>query len=289
MIGKIPVDIITGFLGSGKTTLINALLADQYNGMRIAVIENEFGKIDVDSDLLPEDLEITKITGGCVCCTLKISLIDGIRMLAERYSPERIVIETTGVAKLSDVISAVQNASLADIAYPAACITVINPAFHKSFGSSLGAFYNDQIESAGIVYISRANNTDETMYEVVKSLNEQCGKCAVATKTSEITLKTDAPSIMPEAAKHDENHDHNEDAGRKFLSTYIETPEFTDEEEIAAFIKRIEYDFSPKTVYRIKGTVTKTGESVLVQWVSGELELLPAKRSENKIVIITQA
>ena len=105
---KIPVDIISGFLGSGKTTLINSLLANQYSGLDIAVIENEFGQVDVDSALLPDGIEITKITGGCVCCTLKVSLIEGIKQLAERFRPDRIVIETTGVAKLSDVISAVR-------------------------------------------------------------------------------------------------------------------------------------------------------------------------------------
>ena len=290
MKNKIPVDIISGFLGSGKTTLINALLVDQYDGMRIAVIENEFGKIDVDSALLPEDLEITKITGGCVCCTLKISLIEGIRLLAERYQPDRIVIETTGVAKLSDVISAVKNASLADIAYPAACLAVVNPAFHKSFGSSLGAFYNDQIESAGIVYISRAQSTDEkTLEEVIKSIKELSGECDIVTKNMEIRIKENTPALATDTEKHDESHDHHDDAGRQFSSKYIETPEFINEDEIADFLEKIESDASPKTVYRIKGTVTKAGESVLVQWVSGELKLLPVKRSDNIIVVVTQA
>ncbi len=290
MDAKIPVDIISGFLGSGKTTLINAFLADQYNGMRIAVIENEFGKIDVDSAVLPEDLEITKITGGCVCCTLKISLIEGIRLLAERYHPNRIVIETTGVAKLSDVISAVQNASLADTAYPAACITVVNPAFHKSFGSSLGAFYNDQIESAGTVYISRANSTDEkTMDEVIKSIKELGRECEIVTEAAKIKIHKNTLSSAMETAAHDENHSHHDDAEQQFISMYIETPVFSNREELLAFINKIESEYSPKKVYRIKGTVTKAGESVLVQWVSGELELLPSKRSDNKIVVVMQA
>ena len=290
MNNKIPVDIISGFLGSGKTTLINELLADQYNGLRIAVIENEFGKIDVDSALLPKDLEITKITGGCVCCTLKISLMEGIRLLAERFSPDRIVIETTGVAKLSDVISAVRNASLTDVAYPAASITVVNPAFHKSFGSSLGAFYSDQIESAGTVYISRAQITDEkTLDEVIKSIKEGSSERDIVTKTTEIKFKENTPSLKPDTADHDGSHNHHDDAGQYFSSTYIETPEFSDEDEITAFIGKIESEALPKTVYRIKGTVTKAGESVIVQWVSGELKILPVKKSDNIIVVVTQA
>ena len=287
--GKIPVDIISGFLGSGKTTLINELLKDQYDGMRIAVIENEFGKIDVDSALLPEDLEITKITGGCVCCTLKISLIEGIKLLAERHSPDRIVIETTGVAKLSDVISAVKNASLAAIAYPAACITVVSPAFHKSFGSSLGAFYNDQIESAGTVYISRAQSTDKkTLDEVIKSIKQSGSECDIVTNITEIKIQENTPQLSPNTSGHDVSHAHH-DAEPHFASTYIETPVFSDENEIAAFIKKIELDALPKKVYRIKGTVTKAGESVLVQWVSGELEFFTAKHSDNKLVTVTQA
>ena len=126
---RIPIDIISGFLGSGKTTLLNALLQTAYKGESIAVVENEFGEVDIDSGLLPRDIEITKITGGCVCCTMKVSLIEGISALIQQFELDRIVIETTGVAKLSDVEDAVNNKLLQSKIYSQNKITVVNPAF----------------------------------------------------------------------------------------------------------------------------------------------------------------
>ncbi|MBT3319700.1 MAG: hypothetical protein HN948_01130 [Clostridia bacterium] len=173
---KIPIDIISGFLGSGKTTLINALLSAIYKGERVAIIENEFGEVDIDSALLPGDIEITKITGGCVCCTLKVSLIEGIKELCERFELDRIVIETTGVAKLSDVADATGHESLRGIAYTNNKITVVNPVFHMKFMDLLGAFYNDQIDNANIIYISRKEGADSDVFaDAQRSVEERRG------------------------------------------------------------------------------------------------------------------
>ena len=165
---KIPIDVICGFLGSGKTTLINALLETAYKGENIAIIENEFGEVDIDSELLPGGIEITKITGGCVCCTLKASLIDGIKGLCERFNLDRIVIETTGVAKLSDVVGATQSDSLAQLVYIGSAITLVGPDFHLKFGDQLGEFYSDQIDNAHIIYMSRKDTADKNVFDEAK-------------------------------------------------------------------------------------------------------------------------
>ena len=285
---KTPVDIISGFLGSGKTTLLNEMLANQYKGMRIAVIENEFGKVDIDSSLLPQELEITKITGGCVCCTLKLNLIDGIRVLIERYGPDRIVIETTGIAKLSDVVLAAENEALSDIACTALRTTVINPGFHKKFSSSLGLFYSDQIKSANTVYISRAQNTDKQIIEdVISDIRRLNEKSTIVTGALDIIKPSACDTMTKNISIHKEEHHHHDGSAQVFESTYIDTEEFESENELKSFIEKTLRESYPKTVYRIKGTVSVAGRGVLVQWASGELELSHAKSPQDKLVIVT--
>ncbi len=185
---RIPIDIISGFLGSGKTTVLNALLETAYKGENIAVIENEFGEVDIDSKLLPGDIEITKITGGCVCCTLKVSLIEGIREIADRFEPDRIVIETTGVAKLSDVEDATNNELLRNIVYTQNKITVVNPTVHLKFEELMGAFYNDQIDSANIIYVSRKEITEKRVFaDVCQSIADRGGESVVFDDIGDLT------------------------------------------------------------------------------------------------------
>lgn len=303
---RVPVDIISGFLGSGKTTLLNKLLKTHYKDLNIAVIENEFGDVDVDSALLPSDIEITKITGGCVCCTLKVSLIDGIKQLINGFDLDRIVIETTGVAKLSDVVSAVNNKELADIAFSANNIAVINPKFHNNLSSALGAYYHDQIKNANTVYISRKDLTDKnTLQETINSLDDLNEDCSIITDVSELVLKRDTPHEdcdehhcchhhdqhchhhHDEHDEHHEHHHHHEDSTADFLNRYIDVEELSGLDELKTLIQNIIEQEKPKTVFRIKGSVVVEGENTLVQWVSGEFNTKEIDFSDNRLVIIT--
>lgn len=296
---RIPVDIISGFLGSGKTTLLNKLLKTHYKDLNIAVIENEFGDVDVDSALLPKDIEITKITGGCVCCTLKVSLIEGIKQLIDSFDLDRIVIETTGVAKLTDVISSVTNKELVDIAFGGNNMAVVNPKFHNSISSVLGTFYHDQIKTADTIYISRADLIDEaTLQKTKDSLSEHNNDCSIITDVSELILKQDTSHVdcdehhcchhhHDEHDEHDEHHHHHEDSTADFLNKFIDVEELSSYDELKALIQSIEKQEKPKTVFRIKGSVIIEGKNTLVQWVSGELNTSSIEFSENRLVIIT--
>lgn len=296
---RVPIDIVSGFLGSGKTTLLNKLLKTHYKNLNIAVIENEFGDVDVDSALLPSDIEITKITGGCVCCTLKVSLIDGIKELINGFDLDRIVIETTGVAKLSDVVSAVNNKELAGFAFSANNIAVINPKFHNNLSSALGAYYHDQIKNANTIYISRKDLTDEdTLQETISSLDDINEGCSIITDVNELVLKHDTLHTVCDEHlgcnhhhhhhdEHHEHHHHHEDSTADFLNRFIDVEELSSFYELEALIQNIVEQEKPKTVYRIKGSVVIEGKNTLVQWVSGELNTSIIDFSENRLVIIT--
>ena len=291
---RIPIDIISGFLGSGKTTLLNKLLKTHYKDLNIAIIENEFGDVDVDSALLPKDIEITKITGGCVCCTLKVSLIEGIKQLINSFDLDRIVIETTGVAKLTDVISAVNNKELKNIAFSGSNMAVVNPKFHNSISSVLGTFYDDQIKTADTIYISRADLMDEAALQKTRvSLREHNKDCRIITDVSDLVLKQDTSHTVCDehccCHHHDEHHHHHhhEDSTADFLNRFVDVEELSSFDELKELIKNIVEEEKPKTVFRIKGSVVVKGKNTLVQWVSGEMNTTEVEFSENRLVIIT--
>lgn len=285
MKNSVPIDIISGFLGSGKTTLLNALLKNQYRDKSIAVIENEFGEVDVDSSLLPREIEITKITGGCVCCTLKAGLIDGIHSLIDSFDLDRIVIETTGVARLSDVMSAVQSDSLKKTVHCANCITVVNPDFHVKLSDSLGSFYEDQIKNANTIYISRKEIIEEkTLQKAIVSIRAVNSTCNISYSVKDLDLN-DLNVKRVDLSKHAHEHCHN-DKDKVFESQYISVDGLDNTADLEEMIAKIIGDNKPKTVYRIKGSVLIAGKSTLVQWANGELDLQSIDTHQNKLVIV---
>lgn len=174
----VKVDIISGFLGAGKTTLIKHLLAHVYAGENVVLIENEFGEIGIDGGFLKEaGIEIREMNSGCICCSLVGDFATSLKEVVTRYNPDRILIEPSGVGKLSDVIKAVENVKDEldlEICYKVAVIDVTKC---KMYLKNFGEFYKNQIESASTVIFSRtdiakAEKVEEAL-ELVKSLNKE--------------------------------------------------------------------------------------------------------------------
>ena len=174
----VKVDIISGFLGAGKTTLIKHLLAHVYAGENVVLIENEFGEIGIDGGFLKEaGIEIREMNSGCICCSLVGDFATSLKEIVTRYNPDRILIEPSGVGKLSDVIKAVENVKdelELEICYKVAVIDVTKC---KMYLKNFGEFYKNQIESASTVIFSRtdiakAEKVEEAL-ELVKSLNKE--------------------------------------------------------------------------------------------------------------------
>lgn len=165
------VDIISGFLGAGKTTLIRRLLREAYRGEKVVLIENEFGEIGIDGGFLKESgIEIKEMNSGCICCSLVGDFTQSLKEVADTYAPERIIIEPSGVGKLSDVVAAVTRASGAAQFQINSLVTVVDAAKCKMYLRNYGEFFLDQIETAGTIYVSRADVLDAKKVEACVSL-----------------------------------------------------------------------------------------------------------------------
>jgi len=177
------IDILSGFLGAGKTTLIKKLIKEAYAGEKLVLIENEFGEIGVDGGFLKDaGVEITEMNSGCICCSLVGDFGTALKKVITDYAPDRVIIEPSGVGKLSDVIKAVTDVKAqADVDINSAT-TVVDVTKCKMYMKNFGEFFNNQIESAGTIVLSRTQNTSEDkIVDTVKMLREHNKAAAIIT------------------------------------------------------------------------------------------------------------
>ena len=178
------IDIISGFLGAGKTTLIKKLLAEAYQGEKLVLIENEFGEISIDGGFLKESgVQISEMSSGCICCSLVGDFNKALKDVAEQFHPDRILIEPSGVGKLSDVIVAVENtAAEAPELKLNSFVTVADASKVKVYMKNFGEFYNNQIESAGTIVLSRTQKLSQEKLEAAAAmLREKNPEAAILT------------------------------------------------------------------------------------------------------------
>ena len=175
------IDIISGFLGAGKTTLIKKLVADAFQGEKLVIIENEFGEIGIDGGFLKESgIQITEMNSGCICCSLVGDFGNALKDVLEKYSLDRVIIEPSGVGKLSDVIKAVKN--IGDDVKINSTATVVDASKCKMYMKNYGEFYNNQIESAGTIILSRTQNvSEEKLAKVLTMIKEKNDEASVIT------------------------------------------------------------------------------------------------------------
>ena len=171
------IDIISGFLGAGKTTFIKRLLNTSLKNEKVILIENEFGEVSVDSDFLADsNIEIKELSQGCICCSLYGDFSKSLKEVIEKYNPDRVIIEPSGVGKLSDVSKAVVDAGLQDSINSLVCLVDVSKA--KMYSKNFGEFFIDQIEKAQTVILSRTDiaKSDKIMeaIDVVRKYNEDC-------------------------------------------------------------------------------------------------------------------
>ena len=178
------IDIISGFLGAGKTTLIKKLLAEAFPGEKLVLIENEFGEISIDGGFLKESgVQISEMSSGCICCSLVGDFNKALKEVADQFHPDRILIEPSGVGKLSDVIVAVEN-TVSDVPELKlnSFVTVVDAAKVKVYMKNFGEFYNNQVESAGTIVLSRTQKlSQEKLEAAVNMLREKNPDAAILT------------------------------------------------------------------------------------------------------------
>ena len=216
------VDIFSGFLGAGKTTLIKKLIADGYNGQKIVLIENEFGQIGIDGGFLKESgIEITEMNSGCICCSLVGDFGTALKEVIDKYAPDRILIEPSGVGKLSDVVAAVKKVEGTEIC---GTVTVIDASKCKIYLKNFAEFYENQIKYAGTIILSRTGNIRQekldTAVELIKGINDHSqvittpwellsGVQILKAIESPITAADMAAALL-EAEEHEHHHHHHD-------------------------------------------------------------------------------
>ena len=171
------IDIFSGFLGAGKTTLIRKLIQEAYTGEKLVLIENEFGDIAIDGGFLQDaGIEITEMNSGCICCTLVGDFTKALKQVITDYAPDRILIEPSGVGKLSDVAAAVERVDGAQIG---AKITVVDAGKAKMYARNFGEFFSDQVANADLIVMSRTDTAGEKKVleaaELLKAMNDRAG------------------------------------------------------------------------------------------------------------------
>ena len=167
------IDIVSGFLGAGKTTLIKKLLAEAYKGEKLVLIENEFGEINIDGGFLKESgIQISEMSAGCICCSLVGDFNKALKEVVEQFHPDRVLIEPSGVGKLSDVIVAVQRTvdECPDELKLNSYVTVADASKVKVYMKNFGEFYNNQIEAAGTIILSRTQKLSQEKLEAAAAL-----------------------------------------------------------------------------------------------------------------------
>ena len=176
------IDIFSGFLGAGKTTLIKKLIREAYAGEKVVLIENEFGEIGIDGGFLQEaGIQITEMNSGCICCSLVGDFSKALAKVFYQYAPDRIVIEPSGVGKLSDVIKAVDSARLENASLNAFC-TVVDASKCKMYMKNFGEFFNDQVENASCIILSHTDKTSaEKLATAVSLLKEKNATANIVT------------------------------------------------------------------------------------------------------------
>ena len=214
------IDIFSGFLGAGKTTLIKKLIAEAFNGEKLVLIENEFGEIGIDGAFLQEaGIEITEMNSGCICCSLVGDFSAALKKVLEQFHPDRILIEPSGVGKLSDVKHAVSGV-LTDEVIINSCVAVVDAKKARVYRKNFGEFYENQIEAANCVVLSRTQDVPEArvheVLDMVRELNPEA--TVVAAPWDELTgadlLKAiesrDTLKASLEALKAEHHHDEDE-------------------------------------------------------------------------------
>jgi len=220
------ITIFSGFLGAGKTTLIKKLIAEGYKGEKLMLIENEFGQIGIDGGFLQDSgVEITEMNSGCICCSLVGDFKTALEKVLEQYHPDRILIEPSGVGKLSDVIRAVQNIDMHDVELDG-FTTVVDAKKYKMYMKNFGEFFDNQITYASCLILSHtAGLSQDKLDDCVKSLREKNPKAPIVTTewdqltgaqlvdamTQKNTLDDELKALLEEAAKHDHHHHHDDD------------------------------------------------------------------------------
>lgn len=281
------IDIISGFLGAGKTTFIKKLLEEAISGEQVVLIENEFGEIGIDGGFLKDSgIEIREMNSGCICCSLVGDFGKSLAEVLNKYKPDRVIIEPSGVGKLSDVMKAVRDVAAEIEVTLNSAVTIVDVAKCRMYMKNFGEFFNNQIESAGTVVLSRTDITAmDKVNQAVELIREKNPKAVIVTtpcsqlsgaQLLEIIEKPDtmAEDLMKEVEEHrhhhhDHDHHHHHDgetcscghdhdhhhADEVFTSWGLENVAAMKREDLDRILEELAYGDQYGEVLRAKGMI----------------------------------
>ena len=219
------IDIYSGFLGAGKTTLIKKMIQEAYAGQKLVLIENEFGEIGIDGGFLQDaGINITEMNSGCICCSLVGDFGKALNQVIEQYHPDRIVIEPSGVGKLSDVVAAVEKVTSGDVVL-GFTVAVVDAGKIKVYMKNFGEFYNNQVETAGTIVLSRTDSVPQQKLDngvallrehnpnatiVTTVWSELSGQQLLEAMEGKATLAAELAEMEKEHAESHHHHDHDD-------------------------------------------------------------------------------
>lgn len=295
---RTKVDIISGFLGAGKTTLIKKLLEEGLKGEKLAIIENEFGEIGIDGRVLEDaGINVREINSGCICCTLAWDFETSIREVIGKYRPDRMLIEPSGVSRLSDVVRTCESPGLKDLLQINMLMIVVDALKYSVYAANFGDFYEDQVKHAKTIILSRTQRAETKKLEsVVRSIQKLNASANIITTPWEdldagliISVAERDASISLARHMHDERghehpegcecgcdhgHSHAPEAGEVFEEWGAETPAVFDEKELKAMLEALDNEKQYGMILRGKGIV-QTGRDSWAQfdYVPGEYDV----------------
>ncbi len=288
------VDIVSGFLGAGKTTFIQYLFSTLYKGKKIAVIENDFGDVGIDGRILgATGSKVTEIISGCICCTLIIDFQKAIEQLAADPEVERIVIEPSGVAKLSDVLRAAGTVS-SDLIRIGHIITVVDAVNFVKFSSSFGPFFIDQIENAGMIVVSKTGGLSSKEIELVvgdiKRRNKKVPLWSLSWDSQEFSKALSGLDSIEvrdnnQTKKAAKDHHHQVDGDTVFDSIVLAVPPDFTSESLRRFLEQLEKCTVKGEIIRMKGFI-KTSDLGPVQtdWAAGTAVITPTRQTADNVL-----
>lgn len=262
---KIKIDIISGFLGAGKTTLIKKLLVDGYPNDKVVLVENEFGEVNIDSQFLSESgIEIREISSGCICCSLKMEFAQGLKEIVERYAPTRILIEPTGVAKIGDVEKAIATAKMPNLELETIA-TVVSADCVLGYLEGYGEFYEEQIAKANCLLLSQQDDSSEEeileICDVLHGINKNAP--IITTPWDDLSSAEIVDAIHGTnprkiiMAKLKSEQVANQKAEIQFQSCSFETTKKVNLQQLENFLKHLKSPIYGK-ILRAKGVVLGT-------------------------------
>lgn len=291
------IDIFSGFLGAGKTTLIKKLIKEAFVGEKLVLIENEFGEIGIDGGFLKEaGINITEMNSGCICCSLVGDFGAALKKVLEEYSPDRIIIEPSGVGKLSDVIKAVKELDVENIVLNS-FTTVVDATKCKMYMKNFGEFFENQVEHAGCIILSRTKGiSEEKLHTALHLLKEKNDEATIITTDWDILSGKQILDALEhknslhsdlEEMHHHHHHEHGEEchchehhhhehhhADDVFTSWGRETAKKYTVAEISDILDALDDSAAYGTVLRAKGIIETTDNGwIHFDFVPGEKEI----------------